>query len=256
MDIDALRTELATAMSGAGSALAAADRLCQACVDLLQVDGASVSVADHSTTRGTFGSSSELSRRMDEYQYTFGEGPCLDAVRDRAPVLVADLSAPSPHRRWPAFTSAVLESGVHAVFALPVTLAASPVGALELFKRRTGPLSDAALKGGLLAAELAALPLLDVMNAHTDLGGHADAEYGWDQLASLERMEVYQATGMLIAALEVDPAEALLRLRASAYARGMTASELAWEILERRVELHDDRQWGSTDATDGADHDR
>ncbi len=255
MGVDDLRSDLAAAMAGAGGALGAADRLCRACVDLLEVDGASISIADHATTRGTFGSSSVLSRRMDEYQFTFGEGPCLDAVRGGVPVLVADLSAAS-HRRWPAFSGAVLESGIHAVFALPVAVASSPVGALDLFNQRKGPLSDDALRGGLLAAELAALPLLDVMNAHAHSGERTEDDYGWEQVASLERVEVYQATGMLISALEVDPTEALLRLRAGAYARGMTASELAWEILDRRVELHDDRQWSSTDASDGTDHDR
>lgn len=255
MGIDDLRRDLATAMAGAGGALGAADRLCRACVDLLDVDGASISVADHATTRGTFGSSSELSRRMDEYQFTFGEGPCLDAVRQGVPVLVADLSD-TTHHSWPAFSGAVMERGVRAVFALPVAVASSPVGALDLFNRRVGPLSDTALTGGLLAAELAALPLLDVMSAREDLDAHAEAEYGWEQLASLERVEVYQATGMLIAALDISPTEALVRLRANAYARGMTAGELAWEILERRIDLEDDRRWRITDSGGDGDHGR
>ena len=256
MDVEDVRDGLAAAMAGAGSALGAADRLCRACVDLLGVDGASISISDRLTLSGTFGSSGDLSRRMDEYQFTFGEGPCIDAVSSGAPVLVPDLAAPS-HDRWPAFSSAVLQSGVGAVFALPVAVAMTSVGALDLFNRRTGPLSDAAMQGGLLAAELAALPLLDVMKSRTDLEGHADGEYGWDELASLQRVEVYQATGMLINALDIDPTEALVRLRANAFARGMTASELAWEILERRMDLHDDRLWTSTEAEgDGPSHDR
>lgn len=253
MGAEDVRNGLATAMSGSGGALAAADRLCRACVDLLKVDGASISIVDRITTRGTFGSSGDLSRRVDEYQFTFGEGPCIDAVRNGAPVLIADLSASSGDR-WPAFSAAVLESGIQAVFALPVAVASTAVGALDLFNRRTGPLSDAALTGGLLAAELAALPLLDVMNSRASLDGHAESEYGWDELASLQRVEVYQATGMLIDALDVDPTEALVRLRASAFSRGMTASELAWEIVERRVDLHDDRRWRSSDPEGGADH--
>ena len=248
---DRLRDELAKAMSHAATALAAADQLCRACVELLQVDGASISLTDRGTVRGTFGSSGELSRRIDELQFTFGEGPCLDAVRDGAPVLVADLGA-GGGRRWPAFADAMLGTGVRAVFALPVTVASSPVGALDLFTERTGPLTDAALTGGLLAAQLAALPLLDVMSAQPDLAAHRDTEYGWDQLASLERVEVYQATGMIMVALDVDPAEALVRLRAHAYTRGLTASELAWEIVERRIDLRDDRHWGRP--ADGGQH--
>ncbi|TFV78614.1 ANTAR domain-containing protein [Blastococcus sp. CT_GayMR19] len=223
-------------MSGAENALGAADRLCTACVELLEVDGASVSLAHDGSTQGTFGSSGAMSRQLDELQFTFGEGPCLDAVRQGGPVLVADLDDPSEDR-WPAFTGALLKSGVNAVFALPVTIASQQIGALDLFRRRRGQLSAAALTGGLLAAELAALPLLDLMGSDLEWDVAARGGDGWEQLASLSRVEVYQATGMLIGALDIGPAEALVRLRAYAFSHGMTAAETAWGIVEGRVSL-------------------
>lgn len=247
-----LRVDLGAAMASARTPLGAANQLCLACVKLLQVDGASISLTYDGSTRGTFGSSGELSRRLDAYQFTFGDGPCLDAVRGGAPVLVADLTHPA-ESRWPAFRDAVIGAGVNAVFALPVALSSYPVGALDLYNRRPGPLSRAALTGGLLAAELAALPLLDLLTTDVDLVAQSQSEYGWAELATLERVEVYQATGMIIGALDVDPTEALIRLRANAYARGMTASELSWAILDRRVALDDDgwRPPGSTNGSSG-----
>ena len=230
-----MRAELGTAGSGAGGALAVADGLCQACVRLLEVDGASISLTLDGRDRGTFGSSGDLSRRLDALQFTLGEGPCIDAAREGVPVLVADLDDPT-ETRWPAFSDAVLGYGVSAVFALPVSLASQRVGALDLYRTRPGPLDDDALTGGLLAAQLAALPLLDVLAAHRDVV-HQGGEDGWTQLASLNRVEVYQATGMIIGALDVDPTEALVRLRARAFARGITANEVAWEIVERRTSL-------------------
>jgi GAF domain len=234
-----LRAGLGDALRGPGGALAAADRLCRACVDLLAVDGAAVSITHSGTTRGTFGSSGDLSRRLDEFQFTFGEGPCLDAVATRRPVLVGDIADPRDPR-WPAFSRAALSSGVRAVFALPVPLARAPIGALDLFRNEAGPLSELGLEGGLWAAELAALPLLELMTA---AGAAGDAEDGWRQLASLERVEVYQATGMIIGHLDVDAAEALVRLRAYAFAQGLTASEAAWAIVERRVQLSEDESF-------------
>lgn len=235
-DDDELRTALAKAMSGADDALGAADRLCQACVELLEVDGASVSLTRDGSTQGTFGSSGDMSRQLDELQFTFGEGPCLDAVRRGTPVLVADLDDPAENR-WPAFSGALLRSGVNAVFALPVTIATQRIGALDLFRRRRGQLSAAELTGGLLAAELAALPLLHLMSSDLDWDVAAQGGDGWEQLASLSRVEVYQATGMLVGALDVGPTEALVRLRAYAFAHGMTAAQTAWGILEGRVSL-------------------
>jgi hypothetical protein len=233
------RAELGAAIDGADSALAAADLLCLACVDLFEIDGASISLTFEGSTRGTFGSSGELSRHLDELQFTFGEGPCLDAVRDGGPVLVADLDDPS-EQRWPAFRGALLESGVNAVFALPVRIANDHIGALDLFRHERGSLTERELTGGLLAAELAAVPLLNLMTDDVDWYGAGQGDDGWEQLASLERTEVYQATGMIVGASEVGATEALVRLRAYAFSHNMTASEVAWDIVERRLRLDSD----------------
>ncbi len=244
-----LRAQLDAAVSGADTARGAADRLCRACVDLLEVDGASISLTLDVSNRGTFGASSALSHRVDALQFTAGEGPCLDAVALGRPVLVADLDDPA-ERRWPAFTGGAVAAGVHAVFALPVSLSRQRVGALDLYRGRPGALGAPALAGGLLAAELAALPLLDVIAEHAaaTAGPATDRrpEDGWGQLASLERVEVYQATGMIMGALDVDPVEALVRLRAQAFARGLTAGELAWQVVERQVVL-DTPDWREPD---------
>jgi GAF domain len=245
-----LRAGLGAALEGADPGLSTADRLCQACVELLEVDGAAISVTHEGSTRGTFGSSGELSRRLDEYQFTFGEGPCLDSVRTARPVLVADLGDRG-EQRWPAYAGAVLESGVRAVYALPVTIAAAQVGALDLFRSKPGPLTEAGLVGGLMAAELAAVPLLDLMTGDIDWAALAEGGDGWSQLASLERVEVYQATGMLMGQLGVGPADALIRLRGHAFATGATASEVAWNVVERRLALEPDDSWRRPDASTG-----
>ena len=174
--------------------------------------------------------------------FTFGEGPCLDAVRWGRPVLVSDFEAPGA-QRWPASGRALLDAGVRAVYALPVMISRDPVGALDLFSTRPGSISDESLDGGLWAAELAALPLLDLMTSEVDWEAAAEDGDGWEQLASLQRVEVYQATGMIVGGLDVDPAEALVRLRAYAFARGLTASEAAWAIVERRVVLSDEESF-------------
>lgn len=231
-----VRDGLTAAMIGRGSDLAS--QLCGACVELLAVDGAALSVIHAGAINGSFGASSALSRELDELQFTFGEGPCLDAVRDRGPVLVGDLE--EVHDRWPAFADAAIERGVRSIFALPVSVSGMPVGALDLYRTGTGKLDATGLTGGLIAAEFAALPLLDLLSGDLDAGVQDYGSSAWDELTSLSRMEVYQATGMVIAQLEIGPAEALVRLRGYAYAHAMTASEVAWEILERRLRLDND----------------
>jgi len=244
VDKQALRDALGDAISGAPTPLAAADRLCTACVQLLEVDGASISFIEGGAMKGTFGSSGPLSRTLDELQFTYGQGPCLDAVTQRRPILAPDLDDPGEDR-WPALSQALLGEGIHAVFALPVAVASAPFGALDLYRRTSGPLDGPAMTGGMWAAGLAVLPLLDLMTSETDWQRASEGQGSWDQLASLERVEVYQATGMIVAALEVSPAEALIRLRAHAISLGLTASDVAYRILSRRLLVEDD-QWRDT----------
>lgn len=238
VELSELRERLGDSLVGAATPLAAADRLCQACVALLDVDGAAISMIRQGATRGTFGSSGELSRALDELQFTYGQGPCLDAVQKNWPVTADDLDA-TGEDRWPALAEAVLARGIRAMYALPVTVASTPIGALDLYRRRSGPLDGPALTGGLWAAGLASLPLLDLMNGDTDWAAAGDGADGFEQLASLERVEVYQATGMIVAAFGISAGDAVARLRAHAVSHGLTASDVARQVLDRRLLLQD-----------------
>jgi hypothetical protein len=223
--------------------VAAADRLCEACVELLAVDAAAISLVFDGANTGTLGASSAQARVYDELQFTLGEGPCLESVSVRAPVLVIDLDDTDglTNDRWPAYGPAMLSLGVHGVFAMPVLVAGEYLGALDLFRRRPGALGGANLAGALVAAQLAELPMLDLL-AEDLLSAVSDPdESAWADLNQITRTEVSQATGMLIAQLGIEPTEALVRLRAHAYATGRSATEVARDILDRRLRLEADR---------------
>lgn len=255
VSLEAMRAQLNAAMAGALPGIPAANELCLASVGLFGVDGAAVSMVFDGASRGTFGSSSATSRRLDELQFTFGEGPCLDAVAAREPVMVPDLD--SPHGRWPAFTGAALDEGIRGVFAMPIMITSVCVGALDLFRDTPGPLERDQLAGAAMAAHLASLTLLDLIAGDApgdprrmDPDEPAGSEDAWTHLADMDRIEVYQATGMLISQLDVGPTEALARLRAHAIATNQTASQVALAILERRLVLERDH-----DGTGAGHHD-
>jgi hypothetical protein len=219
--------------------LAAADSLCEACVVLFGIDAAAISLVFSGVTSGTFGSSDAAARVYDELQFTIGEGPCLDSVSTRGPVLVPDL-AKSDFIRWPLYRPALLDKKIRGVFAIPVVLAGEFVGALDFFKTQPGELRVDQLAGAVIAAELAGAPLLDLM--HSDLQAAVNDPYSsaWADFNALSRTEVSQATGMLVAQLGIEPAEALVRMRAHAYATNRSATEVARDILDRRLRLEAD----------------
>ena len=206
---------------------------------LFGIDAAAISLIFSGVTSGTFGSSDSAARAYDELQFTIGEGPCLDSVSTGGPVLVPDLAKPN-FIRWPLYRPAMLDHKIRGVFAIPVVVAGEFVGALDLFKTQPGELRVDQLAGAVIAAELAGAPLLDLM--HSDLQAAVDDPYSsaWADLNALSRTEVSQATGMLVAQLRVEPAEALVRLRAHAYATNCSPTEVARDILDRQLRLEAD----------------
>jgi hypothetical protein len=234
----AIHEKLRAAVDGQRG-LAAADSLCEACVTLFGIDAAAISLIFAGVTSGTLGSSGAIARMYDELQFTFGEGPCLDSVAQRTPVLVADL-ANANDVRWPAYGPAMLEHQIRGIFAIPVVLAGEYVGALDLFRTKPGELHADHLAGAIVAAELAGIPLLDLMDSDLQAAVNDPDSSAWAELNALSRTEVSQATGMLVAQLGGEPAEALVRLRAHAYATNRSATEVARDILDRRLRLDDD----------------
>ena len=234
----AIHDQLLAAVDGRRG-VEAADRLCEACVMLFDMDAAAISIVFDGANSGTLGSSGAHAQMYDELQFTLGEGPCLDSVAFHGPVLVADLADPEDPR-WPIYGPAMLSHHIRGVFAMPVLVAGEHVGALDLFRAQPGSLKGEHFAGAIVAAEIAGVPMLDLMNDDIQSAVNDPESNAWAELHALSRAEVSQATGMLVAQLGVEPAEALVRLRAHAYATGRSSTDVARDILDRRLRLEAD----------------
>ena len=234
----AIHDQLLAAVDGRRG-VEAADRLCEACVLLFDIDAAAISLVFDGASSGTLGSSGALARTYDELQFTLGEGPCLESVALRTPVLIADLADPD-EARWPIYGPAMLSHHIRGVFAMPVLVAGEHLGALDFFRAQPGHLESEYFAGGIVAAELAGVPMLDLLDADLLAAVNDPSSNAWTELHDLSRAEVSQATGALVAQLGVEPAEALVRLRAHAYATGRSSTDVARDILERRLTLEAD----------------
>ncbi len=175
-----------------------------------------------------------VSAKLEELQFTLGHGPGIDAAAG-APVLVPDLAAETA--RWPMFVPAATGLGVRAVFALPLRIGAIGVGALLAHRAVPGPLVDGALTDAFALAGAITLLLAHRQFTWTDRAGDAP-QPGWAPVATY-RAEVHQATGMISAQLGVSLAEALVRLRAHAYADGRPISQVAADVVARRLRFDD-----------------
>lgn len=215
----------------------AADRLCEACVALLGVDAAAISLVFDGAHAATLGASGPIARVLDELQFTLGEGPGVDAVTGRAAVLVTDLAQTGGAIKWPTYRRAVHVRGIGFVYAIPIAIVGHYIGALTLFRAHPGMLTAEQLAGVLVAAELAEMPILDLTKADLQAAVVDPDSHSWAELSALTRTEVNQATGMLVAQLNVEPAAALARLRAHAYATDRAPTDVARDILAHRLRL-------------------
>jgi GAF domain-containing protein len=210
-------------------------RLCAAAARGLALSGAGVSVMGENGVRGLSTGSDPAAERLEELQFTLGEGPCIDAFEARCPVLVPDLGT-ALRDRWPVYTSAAYEGGVRAVFAFPLQVGASRLGVLDLFRNRPGALSAEQVAQALVFADVAVGTLLDGQ----DRAGPGMAADGLLE-AMDSRAELFQAQGMVMVQLGTSLAEALARLRAYAYAENRSLAAVARDVVARRLRFDRDQ---------------
>ena len=204
--------------------------LCRALTTHLEVLGVAVNLASDSGPTVVVAASDARCQRLDEIQFTAGEGPCFDAVRLIRPVLTPDLVSTGA-RQWPGYSATAVADGVRSVFAFPLQAGAMCLGVLDVFRDRSGSMTEERLAMALTFARIATEILLD-----GDLVRHGGLERGLGDALDY-RAEIYQAQGMVMVALGLDAAEALARMRAHAFAEGLTLLALALTILagDRRL---------------------
>jgi hypothetical protein len=179
--------------------------------------------------RGSLCVTNPVSDLIEQLQYTLGEGPCLDAHAEGRPVLEPDLAEPA-RRRWPAFSGPAVDAGVRAIFGFPIRVGEVRLGALNLYSDRARALTDDQHADALILADIAAQTVLMLQ---------ADAPPG-DVSSDLEaganfQFVVHQAAGMVAVQMDTPVSEALLRLRAHAFADGRPITEVARDVVARKL---------------------
>ena len=210
-------------------------RLCSVSAELTEMSGAGIMLLSGDTPQGSVCTTNEVSALIEELQYTLGEGPCIDAHRLHAAVVEPDLADPATSR-WSQFTRSAVDAGVRAVFGFPLSVGQVRVGALNLYRDRPGPLTDDQHADAIVLAGVAARAIIGMQAAATP----GSLPPGLEASGNF-RFVVHQASGMVAAQLEISVDEALLRLRARAFGSGRPITEVAADVVARRLRFtHDD----------------
>ena len=215
--------------------------LCRPFLSALPVTGAAVSTLGPPFGSETVCASDTDAARIDELQFDLGEGPCWDALATRQPVLTADLQREST--RWPLFQEALGGRRSGGLFAFPLALGSLNIGAVDLYRRQPGALTQSQVADASALSGICARQVLRRTLAGLPVPEAADGESG----RGFSRREVHQATGMVLAQLGVTAADALLIINGYAFARGRTVRDVAADIVARRIDLR--TEWsGPSDA--------
>jgi hypothetical protein len=218
---------LLSTLDESGEPDASLDRLCRTCAAELGVSGMSLALIVSGHDPGTIAASDERASLLVDLQFGYGEGPSIDAFETRRAVLEPELATAS---RWPAFAPEAIAAGASSVFSLPLQVGAARFGALTLHRDRPGPLGQGVLADALAVAEVASEITLRLQAQVPHGSLHQVIEDLLDQ-----RTVVYQATGMILVQLDVGTKDALVALRARAYADGRPVGEVAADVVGRRL---------------------
>jgi hypothetical protein len=213
-------------------------RLVSACAQALPVTGAALVLMTDDGPGGTVAVTDPTAGTMEELQFTLGEGPCVESSGTGRPVLQPDLARTGP-ARWPGFAAAALKAGIGAIFALPLRVGGIRLGVLDLYRDAVGELSADELTEALSYADVATAVLLHL---------HAHGRAGGAELRSVpvieDRAEVHQAAGMVSVQAGVSLGDALVLLRAHAFASERAVVDVARDVLARVVTVDPERADG------------
>ena len=213
-----------------------AKQICRACVEGVDIDGASMSLLTAKVSRETLWATDATALMLEELQFSLGEGPCMQAATSGRAVLIPDLRHSPGVARWPMFAAAVAEqTTVGALFVVPLQWGVINLGVLDLYRCEPGGLSPPQWRDVLCAAHLAAVMLLEPRTDPDNPDGADDSDAPWLDPGLGSHAQIHQATGMVLAQLGIDATQALARLRAHAFTHQQLLLQVADDVVSRRL---------------------
>ena len=206
-----------------------ADRLLAALVHTLDMDGGAITLGFAPTQRTTLCVTDERADLIEDLQDVLREGPGLDAYRTAASVV---LDRSEQQARWP-----MLMQGLHShlprarLAAIPMRPESDVLGVIDVYQTEER----------VLGFEIGEAQLL-VNAVGVAVIGHVEGDEGPDVADAVwaVRDQISQATGMVVAQLQLRPDDALALLRAHAFAHSVSLADVAALVLRRQLDFRKD----------------
>ena len=201
----------------------AMQQITRAAKTLLRVNGAGLMLADERGVLRWATASDQQTQIIEEGQERLGEGPCVNAFAEHAPMAMRD-AAREPH--WGKITDVVTGQEMRAGLSVPVQLEGGPIGTLDLYSAAPRDWDQAEISAAQVYAALAATLLSQAVGAQVK--GRLAEQL---QTAFAHRTRIERAKGMLMVREGIDDAEAFERLRSAARSSRRPLIDVVDEVL-------------------------
>jgi GAF domain-containing protein len=169
-------------------------------------------------------SSTARARVMDELQYSFGDGPCLAAMRTARPMHVSDAFT---EHRWRRYIQAVTKHGVRSILSVPLRLEGDSSAALNIYSSMPGSFTKEDIERAEVFAEQSAKILrLELRLAHL-----SEAKTNLEE-AMKSRTAIDVAAGVIMAQNRCSQSEAIKILRKASNSRNLKLRDVAAGVID------------------------
>jgi hypothetical protein len=212
--------------------------LCAVAAEITKLSGAGIALTSSDEQASRLCTSNRIAGDLMNLEITVGEGPGTDASKTGQAVDEQNLLV-TESARWVIYAPRALAAGARAVFGFPIRIGAVRFGSLSLFRDQPGPLSEPQASDAYLMASVIGRAIL-AMQAGALRGGLAGELEGTSNFD----FSVHQAAGMVAVQGSMTVKDALVMLRAHAFAINKDLTMLAISVVARRTHFdQEDGNW-------------
>jgi GAF domain-containing protein len=171
----------------------------------------------------TVASSSPEATELDEVQYGYGDGPCLNAIRTGETTVVSDARTDS---RWPEYFAAINGRGFHSILGVPLMTGDDGGAAVNLYAGEPGAFTPEIVE----RVEVFAAEAANTLRLALQLAEHRDAAANL-RAAMESRTSIDIAVGIIIAQNRCTQKEAIQILRRASSHQNVKLRTLAEQLV-------------------------
>jgi len=194
-----------------------------ACVEIFDVDGCGLMIADEHQILRHVMSSDAPGHALEDVEAEQGEGPCTDRFVNNEVTSTTDLATDD---RWVHTASVVGPLGVRAVLGIPIRVGGVPLGTLDVYRRTPHEWDTAEHRALRRYGEVMEIILASALAAERAGDLTQQLQYALDHRVIIER-----AVGYLMGRDQLDAVSAFNQLRRTARSQRRKVGDVAHELV-------------------------